>query len=112
MRETLAVYDRDGRVLFHNSSWKIFCEQHDLNGVSNLEDLARILGLATDLSGLVREAGAWGEKELFMKETAWRGCRVGVSRAAGRWPNRLHVVRDERDVPREHVRCIRSENRV
>src|SRR5260370_21172502 len=36
MRETLAVYDRDGRVLFHNSSWKIFCEQHDLNGVSNL----------------------------------------------------------------------------
>jgi signal transduction histidine kinase/CHASE2 domain-containing sensor protein len=72
MREVLAVYDLDGQLLFHNSSWKKFCEQQDFKTTATLEDIAPALGLRDDLSRLSPESGAWLEKELFLKETSWR----------------------------------------
>ena len=72
MREVLAVYDLDGRLLFHNSSWKEFCEQQDLDTIARLEEIAPFLGLLDHLSKLSGESGSWLEKELFLKETSWR----------------------------------------
>jgi signal transduction histidine kinase len=72
MREVLAVYNLDGQLLFHNSSWKKFCEQQDLKANSTLEDVAAALGLLDELCKLPPESGSWLEKELFLKETSWR----------------------------------------
>jgi signal transduction histidine kinase len=72
MREILAVYDLNGQLLFHNSSWKEFCEQQDLKTTARLEEIAPSLGLLDDLSKLSRESGSWLEKELFLNETSWR----------------------------------------
>jgi signal transduction histidine kinase/CHASE2 domain-containing sensor protein len=72
MREVLAVYNLDGQLLFHNSSWKKFCEQQDLKSNANCEDIAPLLGLHDDLAKLSPESGSLLERELFLKETCWR----------------------------------------
>jgi CHASE2 domain-containing sensor protein/two-component sensor histidine kinase len=72
MREVLAVYHLDGHLLFHNSSWKRFCEQQDLKTDANFQDIAPLRGLHDDLATLPPESGSWLEKELFLKETSWR----------------------------------------
>src|SRR5262249_13181251 len=72
MQEVLAVYDRDGNVLFHNSSWRGFCEQQELKATLNLEEMASVLGLAADLSRLSSDPEACLERELFLRATSWR----------------------------------------
>jgi signal transduction histidine kinase/CHASE2 domain-containing sensor protein len=72
MQEVLAVYELDGRLLFHNSSWTRFCDRQNLKTTSKLEDIASALGLSGDLSRLALDSGASVEKELFLKETSWR----------------------------------------
>ncbi len=72
MQEALAVYDLDGRMLFHNSSWKRFCEPQNLKTTSSLDDFTQAIGLAGEISRLASQSGAWLEKELSLKDALWR----------------------------------------
>lgn len=72
MQEALAVYSLEGRLLFHNSSWKRFCEKQALNVTASMEDVTRTLGIGSEFWQTSRDSAGWREKELSLKEGWWR----------------------------------------
>jgi signal transduction histidine kinase len=101
MREVLAVYNRDGKLLFHNSSWKTFCKQQDLKTTASLEDIAPFLGLLDDLSKLSPESGSWLEKELFLKEASWRFRVLRLPWPSAAEPNAVMLLGEDISARRE-----------
>jgi CHASE2 domain-containing sensor protein len=95
MQEVLAVYELDGRLLFHNSSWTRFCDQQDVKTTSRLEEIAPMLGLAGDLSRLSLDNGASLEKELFLKETAWRFRALRLPWPSAAEPNAIMLLGED-----------------
>ncbi len=72
MQEALAVYAFDGRLLFHNSSWKIFAEEHEINPTDGLEQFTRILELGLDPALASMRTGVWIDKQVAIKDELWR----------------------------------------
>lgn len=101
MQEALAVYDLDGRMLFHNSSWKRFCERQDLEATSRLEDSAQAIGLAADLSRLPTDSGAWLDKELSLKESLWRFRALRLPWPSAAAPNATMLLGEDISARRE-----------
>jgi hypothetical protein len=95
MQEVLAVYELDGRLLFHNSSWTRFCDGQNLKTASRLEDIAPALGLSGDLSRLSLESGASLEKELFLKETSWRFRGLRLPWPSASEPNAIMLLGED-----------------
>jgi signal transduction histidine kinase len=105
MQEVLAVYDLDGRALFHNSSWKRFCEQQELKATSNLEEVAPVLALAGDLSRLAAEPGACLEKELTLKAASWRFRVMRLPWPSAAEPNATMLLGEDISARRERDRA-------
>jgi signal transduction histidine kinase/CHASE2 domain-containing sensor protein len=72
MQEALAVYAVDGRAIFHNSSWKRFCERQALGSTSSWEMLIQELEISREFSLASLQLGAWVEKEITLKSGSWR----------------------------------------
>jgi signal transduction histidine kinase/CHASE2 domain-containing sensor protein len=72
MQEALAVYDSEGHLLFHNSSWKTFCECQDLRPKTGFADITCHIGLSNELVRLSPQAGARLETEVSVKDGLWR----------------------------------------
>ncbi len=101
MQEALAVYDLDGSLLFHNSSWKRFCEQQDLNATSTLEDVAEVIGLSGDLSRMSPHSGAWLDKELSLQDALWRFRALRLSWPSVNEPNATMLLGEDISARRE-----------
>jgi signal transduction histidine kinase len=101
MREVLAVYDLNGQLLFHNSSWKSFCEQQALQTTASLENITPFLGLLDDLSKLSPESGSWLEKELFLKEASWRFRALRLPWPSATEPNAIMLLGEDISARRE-----------
>jgi signal transduction histidine kinase/CHASE2 domain-containing sensor protein len=82
MQEALAVYTLEGNLLFHNSSWRRFCEKQGFGAALELDDLGLALGLRGEFSALLLQPEAWQEKELSLKEGLWRLRAIRLP-----WPN-------------------------
>lgn len=95
MQEVLAVYELDGRLLFHNSSWTRFCDRQNLKTTSRLEDIASMLGLSVDLSRLSLDSGASLEKELFLKDTSWRFRALRLPWPSATEPNAIMLLGED-----------------
>jgi len=65
MREVLAVYDLDGQLLFHNSSWTKFCQQQDLRTNAPLEEIAGLGTARRSVHALAGVRVVAGEGALF-----------------------------------------------
>lgn len=101
MQEALAVYDLDGRMLFHNSSWKRFCQKQGLKPASSLEDTAQAIGLAADLSRLSSESGSWLDKELSLQEALWRFRALRLPWPSAAEPNATMLLGEDISARRE-----------
>jgi signal transduction histidine kinase/CHASE2 domain-containing sensor protein len=95
MQEVLAVYELEGSLLFHNSSWTRFCERQNLKTTSRLEDIAPALGLSGDLSRLSLDSGASLEKELFLKDTSWRFRGLRLPWPSSSEPNAIMLLGED-----------------
>jgi signal transduction histidine kinase len=72
MQEALAVYTLEGSLLFHNSSWKQFCERQGFAAALELPDLTLALGLQNEFREFFVQPEAWQERELPLNEGLWR----------------------------------------
>ena len=70
MREGLAVYGLDGKMRFSNTTWKKFCEQHDLE-LESLAGISKLAGGWRELDSLPPESAAWTEVEIPLQEELW-----------------------------------------
>jgi len=95
MQEVLAVYELDGRLLFHNSSWTRFCDRQNLKTTSRLEDIAPMLGLSADLLRLSLDSEAKLEKELFLKDASWRFRGLRLPWPSAREPNAIMLLGED-----------------
>jgi signal transduction histidine kinase/CHASE2 domain-containing sensor protein len=105
MQEALAVVDLDGNVLFHNSSWKLFCEEHGLEAKSNLKEAAPALGLAADLSRLSLDPKARLEKEILLGATSWRLRGMQLPWPSAAEPNATLLLGEDISARRERDRA-------
>lgn len=101
MQEALAVYALDGRLLFHNSSWKAFCNRQHLKPVCSLEEVAHVTGLVEDLPKLSRHVGVWLDKELSLKDALWRVRGIGLPWPSAAQPNAMMLLVEDINVRRE-----------
>lgn len=101
MQEALAVYAFDGRLLFHNSSWKTFCEKQSLQPASSLENLAQSAGLGNDLSNLSPQPGAWIEREVSLKESLWRFRAIRLPWPSAAEPSAIMLLAEDISARRE-----------
>ena len=72
MQEALAVYSPKGDLLFHNSSWKRFCQKQALPATPNLQELVLALGVGDQFLQFPQQSETWQEKELSFPESLWR----------------------------------------
>jgi signal transduction histidine kinase len=72
MEEPLAVFAVDGRLIFHNASWRKFCKKEDIEEVINLQAFTDLMGGWQDLARATAEPSLWLEKESSFKHGLWR----------------------------------------
>ena len=73
MQEALAVYSPEGDLLFHNSSWKQFCQKQALPTTPRLQELSLALGIGDEFPQSSSQSEAWQERELsFTDGSLWR----------------------------------------
>jgi signal transduction histidine kinase/CHASE2 domain-containing sensor protein len=72
MEEPLAVFTVDGRLIFHNASWRKFCKNQDIEEVINLHAFADLMGGWQELTRATVEPGLWLEKQSSFKHGLWR----------------------------------------
>ncbi|HEY6967977.1 MAG TPA: CHASE2 domain-containing protein [Candidatus Angelobacter sp.] len=99
MQEALAVYAFDGRLLFHNSSWKTFCERQKLDASCGHREIGQILGLGTELRRL--ESGALLDKELSLNEALWRVRGIALPWPTAEEPNAVMLLAEDISARRE-----------
>jgi signal transduction histidine kinase len=72
MEEPLAVFTVDGRLIFHNASWRKFCKKQDIEEVINLHAFADLMGGWQELTRATVEPSLWLEKQSSFKHGLWR----------------------------------------
>lgn len=72
MQEALAVFRADGVLLFHNLGWQRFCEKQGMSTAISLRAVTDLMGGWPELHPIVRQTGAWQEKEAALKQGQWR----------------------------------------
>jgi signal transduction histidine kinase len=72
MQEALAVFRADGVLLFHNLGWQRFCEKQGMSTSISLRAVTDLMGGWPELHPIVRQTGAWQEKEAALKQGQWR----------------------------------------
>lgn len=101
MQEALAVYDLDGRLLFHNSSWRRFCENRHWESTSSLENISSEIGLSNDLIRLAPQPGAYLETEVSVKDTLWRFRALRLPWPSADAPNATMLLAEDITARRE-----------
>ena len=72
MQEALAVFRADGALLFHNLSWRRFCEKQGMSTAIPLRAVIGLMGGWPELHQIVWQTGTWQEKEAALKQGQWR----------------------------------------
>ena len=72
MEEPLAVFSFDGRLMFHNASWRDFCKKQEIKEAVPLREFLDLIGGWQDLATLTGEPGKWLGKEYSFKRGQWR----------------------------------------
>ena len=87
MKEGLAVFAPDGRLLFRNPRWQRFCELQGWNPAGSLDEFITMLGEPgwRELSARVSQPGAHLESEVQLGGGLWqiRGVRLPPTSHAG-----------------------------
>lgn len=72
MEEPLAVFTVDGRLIFHNASWRKFCKKQDIEEIINLYAFTDLMGGWQQLPRATAEPSLWLEKQSSFKHGLWR----------------------------------------
>jgi signal transduction histidine kinase len=72
MEEPLAVFTVDGRLIFHNASWRKFCKTQGIEEVISLRAFTDLMGGWQELARGTAEPSVWVQKDSSFKHALWR----------------------------------------